>query len=233
VEKSLFPPSVLMNVSAHIEPAHRSNSSLPEVETLAISLDESGWFETSFVCYACEASGNFTSINADERTSPWIFASNAAQTFESASDELTPHRRYGHFYLDKTTQEANSASSYIPVINLSAPDQPTNDMKNQGSSTRLFDAHGLLLGISIMILYPCGALAIRSGLKRSFQLHLLFQVSASVFCLGGALIAVYGILTKRLVRISSRLLFKGLALTSRSSRLTFSTSHTLFWVQQS
>lgn len=164
------------------------------------TLNETRWAETSFVCYGCDAWAGDTLSSGG--TQPWIWASNSAQVFEQATldTKIKIHNRYGYFSLQMTgqDQDATSNAAIIPVIDFSlSADQEKQGEK--GSSATAFrpgawvQVHGSLLVLGIMILFPGGAVAIRTGSKKSFKTHLYLQVAASACCLVGAAVAMFSV----------------------------------------
>lgn len=178
----------------HFEP--RPSEAAPVVETLVSTLDEGKWVETSFVCYSCDVwAGNTLSSG----TQPWIWAFNTAQSFGQATGEskLRMHHHYGSFSLQMTghDQDATSERISIPAIDFSLPNQDSHGGNDPDRTA--FGAwvpiHGSLLVLGMMIFFPCGAVAIRSGSKKSFKAHLYFQLAASVCCLVGAAVAMFSV----------------------------------------
>ncbi|KAF5024433.1 hypothetical protein F66182_3519 [Fusarium sp. NRRL 66182] len=162
----------------------------PRVVINAISLNESGWIETSFTCYGCAA---WSSVNSGSTIQPWIWAANINQLFTDPSPDSTmdQHSYYGHFGLDMSAAKGDDAT--IPVIDfttLNAANVASSSGSGSQSST-LFALHGVLLVLSVMMLYPCGILAIRGSSTKAFKNHVFLQLVASLGCIVGVLLAVY------------------------------------------
>lgn len=185
----------------HSEP--RPSEDAPAVETLATALDEGTWADISFVCYGCGAWASAEALSAGG-TQQWIWATNNAQSFDEASVEtkLKVHNHYGHFSIQMTGRGQDAAASE-PASTTPAVDSspPASHGKEGGSASYQASSgpetwvqiHGSLLILGLMILLPCGAVAIRSGSKRSFNTHLYFQLAATICCLAGAAVAMFSV----------------------------------------
>lgn len=155
-------------------------------------MNDSRWVEVSFSCHDL-ASWAIKDLDVG-REQPWIWAFNINQSFNEATEEssLAKHHHHGYFSLQMMTHslEGETDGPIIPSIDTSLHNDGGNDgeFETQNSSL-VVRTHGSLMILGLMIFYPCGALTIRSGFKRSFEGHLFFQSLASVCCLAGATLA--------------------------------------------
>ncbi|KAH9985966.1 hypothetical protein F4779DRAFT_639293 [Xylariaceae sp. FL0662B] len=177
----------------------------PEIDTISLSLNQSGWFETSFLCYDCSA---WSLINDESNEQPWIWAVNVNQVFSDVSEDSQVHKHgyYGYFKLDMPAAVLIDSGKTMPKLDPSAPntaaakdgkeyDEPTADTGDTGwsSSSNLFALHGGLFALSIMVLYPFGVLALRKKSETSFKNHIYFQLTASFTSIVSICLVLYAI----------------------------------------
>lgn len=155
----------------------------------------------SLVCYSCHDWPS-TDISASSRSQPWICAWNAKQEFDlfSFDAHFLMHKHHagaggwGNHYLDmrRSINTAHLVPSLPPVrpdiAVLGASDRP---MSLTGTFTSVAIGagsflHGMLLAGAFLLVVPAGVVALRSGSPRSFTLHWIFQLSASVLLLVGS-----------------------------------------------
>ena len=104
--------------------------------------------------------------------------------------------------------EAASKPADIPAIPPSAPldttasddngnladsdklEQPAKTWRGKSIRDWMWHLHGLIMTVAFLILYPMGAILIRSGESRAFNFHWTTQAFASVFVALGAVIGV-------------------------------------------
>lgn len=163
------------------------------MQTIRSSVNDSRWVEISFSCYNLNSwTGN--DLKTGEQQA-WLWAFNTVQSFNEATEEssLAAHDHYGYFSLTMTDHNIGDEmdGSIIPHIDPSLPNQGTDNSgsEDKKSPRNWVKTHGSLLILGLMILYPSGALTIRSSSKYSFKGHLFFQSLASIFCLVGGVIA--------------------------------------------
>ncbi|ERF72626.1 hypothetical protein EPUS_05680 [Endocarpon pusillum Z07020] len=140
-----------------------------------------------------------TSIDTTSASQPWIWAHNPTSPTPSA---LKMHSRdensgYGFFWTDFATALSNPPSSRppFPRPDKSSPSHLTTTTpppiyRLGGPSIRnwLFHIHGALASLSFLVLYPLGALLLRTSDSRAFNFHWTTQAFASVLlCLGAGL----------------------------------------------
>jgi hypothetical protein len=56
-------------------------------------------------------------------------------------------------------------------------------------------AHGLLLSLAFMVLFPSGAMVFSTGYGKGFRLHVILQLLASMSVLGGVALVAWPIVT--------------------------------------
>lgn len=160
---------------------------------MGISLNRTGWFEVTLACYDC---GRWAMNDPKSGLQTWIWAVNNLQSFKEVSEESTikRHGYYGYFNLDMSLAQDNTGMPTSPLIDPSIPNQTTEKPdESPALPSGLFIFHGAILAMAIMALYPLGVIAIRRSSNTSFKEHLSFQLPASVTCLVGAVVALYGV----------------------------------------
>ncbi|KAE8381146.1 hypothetical protein BDV26DRAFT_255822 [Aspergillus bertholletiae] len=163
--------------------------------------------EVGLVCYSCNlwpAEGQGSGkISATATSLPWIWAWNEDQEISTLSDDahLNRHRTrrgnggWGEFYVDMS-RSLTTAESPPPVPSirpgvhtLGSSDKPIHRSRN----SKLFSKgtiHGFLMGISFLVIFPLGVLAMRSQSNKSLKYHWIIQLVASL-CTGvGAIIGI-------------------------------------------
>jgi hypothetical protein len=156
-----------------------------------MSLNESGWLEISFICYDC---ASWTPKSPDSAVQPWIWSYNSVQHMSKLSEDsrLAAHEYWGWFDLDMAEAQGTRNSSILPVIDPTIPNQVIEGQYATPKASHGWSSlHGVSLAVAMMLLYPCGAVAIRGGPATAFRNHVLFQVPASISCFVGAATAIY------------------------------------------
>ncbi|KAK0620908.1 hypothetical protein B0T14DRAFT_604408 [Immersiella caudata] len=180
----------------HWEP-RPSPKTLPQVDTISAALNTSGWFEASVVCYGCSG---WEALDTTSSAQPWIWSTNTLQPFKDA-DAGTPlagHTYFGHFDMDMTGAVGKAGASSSPVISgwgtigeaVPAGSDLASKHKTQPYQW-LFRLHGTFTSLAFTILYPCGALAIRSKSKGAFRSHVTAQLLATSLIAVGVSVALY------------------------------------------
>ncbi|PTB70969.1 iron reductase domain protein [Trichoderma citrinoviride] len=164
------------------------------------------------VCYGC-SDWRGTDISPESASQPWIWAWNRNQDMEAfaADEQLEMHSlvdgNYGYFYVDMEAATSHHADGF-PALNLTNKDA-ANANANIGASDRpmagdsnnkslwqkllsrpLAHLHGFFMMASFLLLFPLGAVAIRSGSTSAFKHHWAVQATASASALSGAVTAV-------------------------------------------
>ncbi|KAK4441932.1 hypothetical protein QBC34DRAFT_364586 [Podospora aff. communis PSN243] len=185
----------LGRISGHWEP-RPSPGTLPQIETTRAELNTSGWFEASVVCCGCN---DWPTLDTTSSTQPWIWSTNTIQKFRGADigAPLEGHTYFGHFNMDMTKAVSETGSTSSPVINgwesvgQAAPDPNSAPEDNNQSFKFLFRFHGTITSLAFTILYPCGALAIRSKFKNPFRTHVTIQLLTTTLIVVGVSTALY------------------------------------------
>ncbi|KAL7951085.1 hypothetical protein V8C42DRAFT_308460 [Trichoderma barbatum] len=158
----------------------------------------------SIVCYACsEWQGE--EISPESASQQWVWAWNQKQNMTTFSPDahLEAHptpEGYGHFYVDMKAATSHQPDGF-PAFNLTGEDsnigtsrRPMKEAKTglwqKLMSRPLAHLHGFFMMTAFLLLFPAGAFAIRSGSERSFKFHWVIQVTAMVFALSGAAVAI-------------------------------------------
>ncbi|OAA82016.1 Carbohydrate-binding domain family 9-like protein [Akanthomyces lecanii RCEF 1005] len=163
----------------------------------------------SIVCYSCERWPG-TPFTPDAASQPWIWAWNSQQQFEvySFDADLDMHAHgagqggWGCFYMNMAralTQPGDYLPSFPPlrpaVLHVGASDTPIGFKGVTAVVDRFWRkilttsphqrAHGVLMASSILVLFPAGILALRSGSPHAFMYHWLLQSLATMCMLFG------------------------------------------------
>ncbi|KAL7799676.1 hypothetical protein V8C37DRAFT_407264 [Trichoderma ceciliae] len=158
----------------------------------------------SAVCYAC-SEWQGAEISPESASQPWIWAWNKEQHMKSFSpdEQLEMHTLidgYGFFYVDMKAATSHHSDGFpaFNVIgedsNIGTSDQPMKEKKpglwQKLMSRPLAHLHGFFMMTAFLLLFPVGAVAIRSGSDKSFKHHWVIQVAAMVSALSGAIVAI-------------------------------------------
>lgn len=149
----------------------------------------------SLVVYSCSMWPG-TSVSAFSKSQPWMWAWNNKQNFEvySYDAHLLMHAHHagnggwGNFYLDmaRSVNTAVNAPS-LPPIRPHVAAIGASETPNAGDAMAwlvhnpVLHLHGLFMGLTFLILFPAGVMAMRSGSPKSFQYHWIIQFVASIF----------------------------------------------------
>jgi Cytochrome domain of cellobiose dehydrogenase len=144
-----------------------------------------------------------TTIDPSSPSQPWIWAHNPTSPISigDGTIQLHPHDPqlgFGFFWADFKSAAAAASSSQAP------PSFPTSDSSSGllhlttttpppiyglgGPTIRnwMFHLHGLLTSLAFLLLYPLGALLLRTSDPRAFNFHWTTQAFASVLLVLGA-----------------------------------------------
>ncbi|KAJ5538941.1 eukaryotic cytochrome b561 domain-containing protein [Penicillium frequentans] len=181
----------------HFQPQPSDHS--PEVKISSLSVNGSYWLEASLHCYSYDRW-----VTLDDKESGWqpfIWAANTQAPVYSASmdAQLAVHEYYGQFGLDMNRALRQLEPLSPPLIDFSRENRDsTRDSGRIVAAPRsIFRWHGYILAIASMLLFPAGVICIRSGFEHAFQLHVLFQVSASALGMIGVALGAIGISASR------------------------------------
>jgi len=172
-----------------------------------------GTYNAQLICYDCESwKGN--ELNLESEAQNWIWGSNGQHTNSDNEYMILQRHRYNGkpcplnegalltFYPEVGWVQVDMRSSYfgrgvgiIPEVSASRVSTPevlsTSSVSTPKDRVRgnWVAIHGLLLAGGFFILTP-GYYAIRSGLAKSFTIHWLIQITASVAILAGCIIGI-------------------------------------------
>ncbi|KAL6892249.1 hypothetical protein GGI43DRAFT_413516 [Trichoderma evansii] len=181
---------------------------------LDVRISETKWAKTpddemyvasaSIICYAC-SKWQGTEISPETVSQPWIWAWNKQQHMKSFSQDqqLEMHTLidgYGHFYvnMEEATSHKVSGPPAFDVTgedsNIGTSDRPMEETKTglwqKLISRPLAHLHGFFMMTAFLVLFPAGAMAIRSGSDKSFRFHWVIQVAGLVSAFSGAVLAI-------------------------------------------
>lgn len=187
----------------HVQPTLLSQSDLAPGMDLRVvrsswlpngdSSSHTAW--VSLVCYSCHMWPT-TSISALSESQPWIWAWNPTQVFDEYTFDahLKMHKHHanmggwGTFYtnMKKTIIDAKSPPSLPPirpgvasVLASSRPLSLSGSITDLATSATSF-AHGIVMSFAFLLLFPAGVIGMRSGNPKSYTIHWVLQLTASV-----------------------------------------------------
>ncbi|KAI9376040.1 hypothetical protein BJX61DRAFT_491690 [Aspergillus egyptiacus] len=172
-----------------------------------IRLLDAGWVEDSpgrapnqnpvsvakvtLVCHSCTQWPG-TPISADAVAQPWIWAWNDRQEFDEYPIDvrLKVHEYHGNtggwgrFYVDMA--RSSSKDTLPPTIKPGVGALGASDIPGGWSWMEPTGyIHGLLMSAALLVVFPVGVFAMRSGSKKAFQYHWILQLLSSVLLLIG------------------------------------------------
>lgn len=189
-------------IRGHFEP--KAGGAMPEISVFDMTINSSNWFEASFTCFGCieiDLNDNGRSLQS------FIWATNSGGVIESASEDakLELHDSSGHFSFDVAKALSHgSRPTTGPAIDFSVPNEDAR-IENEGNShghshshshshehshshSLAVPLHGIFMTVAVAASYPVGAMAIRSGSKRAFKLHVGVQAIASMLSFFGVIL---------------------------------------------
>ncbi|PVH73090.1 iron reductase domain protein [Cadophora sp. DSE1049] len=176
--------------TAHTEPFAADD--LPQVDVLRAKASKYASHEVLLVCYSCD---KWESLDFQEKSQPWIWASNYFTEFQTAdpNQHLGDHQLHDVFYVDMTALPLSHSSGHeknLPTIqgvkNSGTWDQPLPP----SSSSRLCSGfrHGVVMLVAFMgIMMPS---AIYKRWKPNTSSHMWSQIAATVLSLIGILLGI-------------------------------------------
>ncbi|KOS20683.1 hypothetical protein ESCO_006849 [Escovopsis weberi] len=161
--------------------------------------------QLSAVCYGCSNWGG-DAIAVEAASQPWIWAWNQDQDMSPYAEDVDLQRHeleeggFGVFYVDMKSAATHHADDAVPSVQGTANVQ-TSEMPIEGKAPAGFldsvrdrplaHMHGLLMATAFLLLFPAGAVAIRSGSSGAFKHHWAVQASALLVALAGAATATF------------------------------------------
>ncbi|KAI8633282.1 CBD9-like protein [Xylariaceae sp. FL1651] len=174
----------------------------PIADLVAINSQTEEWQEYAFVCYACD---RWLTFNPSEKSHPFIWARGLKQKFKVAAVDarIQQHDHYSLFWADMTSSGLVSGEAVgPPVLDRSRGSVGTSDFGSPSESSdskpdpgfTLARAHGLLLGLAFMVLFPLGAIVLVTGYGKAFKAHLVLQLTATLASFSGVALIAWPIL---------------------------------------
>ncbi|KAH0496652.1 hypothetical protein TgHK011_004003 [Trichoderma gracile] len=168
----------------------------------------------SAVCYGC-SDWSGAEISPESASQPWIWAWNSHQDMKKTvfddDAQLEMHSLvdggYGHFYVDMASATSHHANGFpalnittsetdAAAANIGTSDRPMTATASHSSlwhkllSRPLAHLHGFFMLTSFLLLFPLGAMAIRSRSDNAFKHHWAVQATAAASALSGAVTAI-------------------------------------------
>ena len=164
-------------------------------ESKSASDDISYVARIELVCYSCTLWPG-ASISITDNSQPWMWAWNPSQEFNvyTYDTHLKMHKHHagaggwGNFYVDmpRSINRSPVAPSLPPirpnVAAIGATDRPNSlggTLTVLATSTA-WHAHGFIMGVAFLLLFPAGVVALKSGASWSFKYHWMLQLAASL-----------------------------------------------------
>ena len=161
----------------------------------------------NLICYNCTRWPG-TTIDASAKEQPFIWAQNPSQEIKAHKADilLQIHPKdasgFGFFYVDMAMSTSESSSppefpevdtqkSNVGAATESSDVSAATGARKSGFRHRAWQAHGFLLTVAFLILFPLGVLLLRRQSENSFKLHWIVQLTATLFILLGILLGVY------------------------------------------
>ncbi|KAK0634308.1 hypothetical protein B0T17DRAFT_513005 [Bombardia bombarda] len=161
------------------------------------------------VCYSCNRWPG-SPISASTSSQPWIWAWNGRQKFDSykPNEHLKMHKHHasdggwGGFYVDMAQATVDDKSvtgvaSFLPPFKANIEKIGTSDSPigaagflaslKEKPTTR---AHGFLMGMAFLVLFPLGVVLMRSAKGNPFKRHWVVQLVATGLAWIGAIVGM-------------------------------------------
>ncbi|KAH7386593.1 hypothetical protein BKA64DRAFT_605431, partial [Cadophora sp. MPI-SDFR-AT-0126] len=176
--------------TAHTEPF--TTADLPQFDVLKATASKYASHEVTLVCYSCD---KWESLDFQETSQPWIWASNYFTQFQTADPKqhLGDHQLHNVFFVDMTALPSSHSFGHeriLPTIegvkNSGTWDQPLPP----SSSSRLGSGfrHGCVMLLAFMgVIIPS---AICKRWKPNTTSHLWSQIAGSILSLVGILLGL-------------------------------------------
>ncbi len=204
--KSSKPPTFSVRTSSgHAQPEVMSGSD-PEVRLISSTWQRpsanSHYPPSTYlasISFVCRDISKWTGTNIDVLSAdqPWIWATNAEQSFSGFETDawLEPHsHQHRH---DSTGMFTVDMRPIKPPGNAAPQPDRRPDLGTHGQSgdqepswftrSRLWTLHGALLGVAFVALYPAGAVSMRMGFGCAFKYHWILQLLGTILLTAGAM----------------------------------------------
>ncbi|KKY14819.1 putative integral membrane protein [Diplodia seriata] len=152
------------------------------LSVLQTSVDGEGYYNAEVKCKSCRASGN----EKNDGYEHWLWSANDYQTLrtDEVDAPLQMHTLYGRF----ETIVEQSPSGHLTR----AGDRTSMGIKGPPASSKdLIRAHGALMLLAFLAIYPAGVLGILYGGKRAFWMHAGAQATATACVLVAGTFAIF------------------------------------------
>ncbi|KAL2845648.1 hypothetical protein BJY01DRAFT_180222 [Aspergillus pseudoustus] len=206
---SKLPPTVsIRTIDGHRQPHVLSSADTGEADLRILQAewvpgatggDDISVAKTAVVCYSCEKWPGMP-ISAKTRSQPWIWAWNNKQKFENYSEDvhLKVHSYHatdggwGRFYVDMTRSiDQDSSVPSPPPIKPGVAELGASEIPGGWSwMDSIVHVHGWVMAAAFLAVFPAGVIVMRSGSPKSFQLHWILQILASILLLVGVAIGL-------------------------------------------
>ncbi|KAI1172134.1 CBD9-like protein [Nemania sp. FL0916] len=185
----------------HFQPKMVPNKT-PAAEIVSVNSQTDMWQEYSFVCYACD---KWATFSPSEKSHPFLWARSLNHQFKTVALDapIQQHDHYGNFFADMTTSVVASGKPALPptldrekgslgTSEFGSPSVTSGSVVDPGFTAAR--AHGLLLGLAFMVLFPAGAVVLSTGYAKAFHAHIALQIVASLATFAGVGVMLWPII---------------------------------------
>ncbi|KAL1614913.1 hypothetical protein SLS54_009362 [Diplodia seriata] len=176
------------STSGHYPPQLSSPHS--NLSVLQTSVDGEGYYNAEVKCKSCRASSN-----EKDGYEHWLWSANDYQTLRTAEVDapLQMHTLYVPPFAEVASGRFETIVEQSPSGNLTrAGDRTSMGIKGPPASSKdLIRAHGALMLLAFLAIYPAGVLGILHGGKRAFWMHAGAQATATACALVAGTFAIF------------------------------------------
>ncbi|KAL2223222.1 hypothetical protein M432DRAFT_597819 [Thermoascus aurantiacus ATCC 26904] len=150
------------------------------------------YYFADIACYSCD---QWPALDIRSKQQPWIYAANADQVFQQGRAEsdasLDMHQTHGHLAVDmpSTLLKDDDPVPSVDIINRKRESFGAWSVKTghgHKSWPTAIQLHGLIMTACFMGIFVFGTIMIRWPHARSFRLHWIAQLTASLLAIGSA-----------------------------------------------
>jgi hypothetical protein len=162
----------------------------PDFEVLDPRVDTEGYHSASIICYGCKRWAD-TPIDLTSKAQDFIWAINSAQIGQTSNTEfsLQHHTNYGRFKANLFASRFTGQKPDMPRITSSRLSTNTGSAPSQLNFTSVRNMHRLLF-IICNVSMVLAIVAIRSGHRKSYIIHVSIQVITIITAVFGFLLGV-------------------------------------------
>jgi hypothetical protein len=162
----------------------------PDFEVLDPRVDTEGYHSASIICYGCKRWVD-TPIDLTSTAQDFIWATNSAQIGQTSNTELSlqHHTNYGRFKANLFASRFTGQEPNMPHVTASRLSTNTDSTSTQLNFTSVRNMHRLLFIICNVSLV-LAVVAIRSGHRKSYIIHVSIQVITVITAVFGFLLGV-------------------------------------------